>query len=98
MSISKPLVFLGGVTLELPQIRNQVQPVVREGERGPLEEEGACVGPSLESKGVSFWSTPPPPQEVVSLVQPPHMAGPPLRGLPAPHCRDSSSPIIRQVW
>lgn len=52
--LSKPLVFLGGVTLEIPQVRNQVQPMVREGERGPLEEEGACLGPSLESKGVSF--------------------------------------------
>ena len=28
--------------------------MVREGEGGPLEEEGACLGPSLEFKGVSF--------------------------------------------
>lgn len=33
------------------QIRNHVRPVAREGDRGRLEEEGACLGPSLECKG-----------------------------------------------
>ena len=32
----------------LPQIRTQAQHVARGGERGLLEEEGACLGPSTE--------------------------------------------------
>ena len=51
-------VNLGGIPrrghLELPQLRNQVQPGGREGARGPLGEEGVCSGLSRESKGVSF--------------------------------------------
>lgn len=53
--LGKLLVVLGGVTLNsaLTHVMNQVQHVRSKGEpRKP--EDGACLGPDLESRGVSF--------------------------------------------